>query len=220
MASPPQSRYKLPQVEDTLNKFLKFIYYYRLLFVVIALALISYIDYKVWINYAKDDQLKNAALVLTCGSIIIGIFYSIINYEHNQLKFKHEIKASRDLLTFSTACKMHENELMCNFRNVREMYALNEDYFFQSKWQDVEKLWKESPDTRTSFVIVFNYFEAISLGIEKEIMDEEFMKGFFKTIFREYSSKYGTYLEYIRNKEKNERIFQHFTKLVIKWNVD
>lgn len=102
----PQSRYKLPGLENNLNKFLRFIYYYRLAFVLLALILISYLDYKVWCNYSQDDQLKNAALVLTCGSIVIGIFYSIINYEHNQLKFKHEVKASRELLTFTTASKM------------------------------------------------------------------------------------------------------------------
>ena len=148
------------------------------------------------------------------------IFYSIINYEHNQLKFKHEKKASRELLTFTTASKMHENELMNNFKVIREFYAENSQLFLESRWNEIDALWKSSPNKRFSFIIIFNYFESISIGLEQDIMDETFMKEFFKTVFRDYLLKYGTYLDYERITHRSDRIYQSFTRIATKWKSD
>lgn len=106
---------------------------------------------------------------------------------------------------------------MNNFRILRTFYAENSNSFLQSNWQEIEQLWKVHPDSRTSFIIIFNYLETISIGIEQEIMDEIFMKEFFKTIFKEYLSKYGTYLDYIR-RVQSDRIYRNFTKMALKWN--
>lgn len=213
-----EQRYKVPSAEKAVNKFIAFVFYYRLAFViisVIAIVIIAVIQYKV---SPPGDKLKNAALVFTGGSIIIGIFYSIINYEHNQIRFKHDVKTSREILTFNTACKMHDMEMINHFRAIKAFYQENKNLFVQNRCDEIDKLLKgEKADTRISFVVIFNYLETISIGVQQGIMDEDFMKEFFKTVFRDYYKFYGTYIEFSRKEYNSPRIYRPFTNLAEKW---
>lgn len=216
MSDNPQ--YRLPAMEKALNTFLKFIFYYRLVFVLLAISGIAFIIHLVWIQSASADQFKNSALVLTCGSIIIGILYSIVNYEHNQLKFRHDVKLGRETQTFNTACKMYEADMITHFKNIKLLYRNNKSLFTESKFGEIDTKFKEQPDTRVSFIVIANYFEGISIGIEQGIIDEVFMKEFFKTIWRDFYNEYGTYIEYMKVEYKSQRIFWKFTSLAKKWN--
>lgn len=100
--------YKIPPVEQALNQLVKLIFYYRLVFVIAAILLIGIAAGNIYRSSGRDDQLKNTAVMSLFESVIIGIFYSILNYEHNQQRFRHDIKVSRETLTFNTSCKMYE----------------------------------------------------------------------------------------------------------------
>lgn len=181
----------------------------------IGIIVLSYVVGK---RSDAPDKLKNAALVLTGGSIIIGIFYSIINYEHNQLKFKHDVKTSREVLTFTTATKMYDKEMINHFRNVKTFYQTNKEFFVQNRCLEIDRLLTEETEKRVSFIVLFNYLEGISVGINQGIMDEVFMKEFFKTLFRDYSQYFGLYLDFLRKESNSPRIFRHFTALAERWN--
>jgi Domain of unknown function (DUF4760) len=209
--------YKLPKIENALNNFIGFIFYYRLVFVLISLSIISFIIKDVYNSSNAGDEYKNSALVLTCGSVIIGIFYSIINYEHNQRKFKHDVKLSREMLTFTTACKMHEAETINHFKSIKSFYNANKQVFAEGKLADIDIKLKAEPDTRVSFIVIFNYFESIAIGIEQGIMDEVFMKEFFKTIYRDCYNEFGTYIEFMRKENNSPRAFHKFTALAKRW---
>jgi len=213
----PAYMYKIPPVEKAINRLVKFIFYYRLVFVLGALVIISFTGAHVYQLNPPGERLKNAALIITFGSIIIGIFYSILNYEHNQLKFRHDIKVSRETLTFTTSCKMHEAETILHFKTLKGFYDNHRGRFVTGNFIEVQRAFKDDPNARTSFIVLFNYFEGISIAVQQGIMDEGFMKEFFKTVFIEYHKYFGGYINHLRNESKSQRIFWRYTQVAEKW---
>ena len=210
-------RYTISKFEELLNKAINFFFYYRLLVVTFCIAFLVYAGIEIWSVSNIDDRFKNLATVFTGGSIIIGIFYSILNYEYSHLRFKHDSKNSRDVLTFTTACKVHERDMILHFKNIKTFYLDNKQLFDQNKMDSVDALLKADTEIRMSVIAIFNYLECIALGMEHGIMDEDFMKEFFKTIFRDYFQYYGSYIIFQRNEYRSPRIFRNFTNVAERW---
>ena len=210
--------YSIKGLDKIINWVVGFIFYYRLVFVLIALGIIYFFETRVWQSYSGDERLKTMATVLTGGSIIIAIFYSILNYEYNQTKFRHDVKTSRDVLTFNTASKTHDPAMIKNFRIIKEFYKKNKDLINGNQLDAFNKLLNEDTETRASFISIFNFFECVSLGILQGIIDEKFTKEFFKTIFSEFNTYFGAYIEYTRKEFGTPRIFRNFTNLAERWN--
>lgn len=210
------SRYKLPALEGGLNKLLSFLHYYRLLMVLLAVVGTVYLTYFVWNQSTEADKLKNAAVAVTCGSIIIGIFYSLINYENNQNKFKHDVKTSKELLTYNTACKMYDKEMLEHFRVAKIFYEKNKSLFVTGDSPAIDKLFESDWLSRQSLIVTLNYLEVISIGVNQGIIDEEFIKQFFLTIFKDNHGRYGPYLEGVRI-TRGSSIYSHFTTLAKSW---
>lgn len=210
--------YSIKGLDKIINSVVSFIFYYRLVFVLLALGVIYYFEYRVWHSYYADERLKIMATVLTGGSIIIAIFYSILNYEYSQIKFKHDIKTSKDVLTFNTASKTHDPAMIKNFRAIKEFYIKNKHLISENKLDVFHTLLNDDSDTRVSFISILNFFECLSLGIKQGIIDEQFTKQFFKTMFNEYFKYFGTYIEYTRKQFDSPRVFRNFTDLADKWD--
>lgn len=213
----PSSRYQVPKIENFINRLINGVFYYRLIIAIISIVAIVVFSIIEYCSSVEADKLKNLAIVLTGGSIIIGIFYSIINYEHNHIKFNHDKKSTIDALTFNIACKMHETSLLSHIKNVKQFYLLNKDLFTQSKNRDIEVLLAENEDIRISYLAMFNYFESIAIAIDQGIIDEIFMKKFFSSIFRDYCNFYSSYFVYIRREHNSPEAFLNFTTLASKW---
>ena len=210
-------RYKIPPVEHAVNRMVKSIFYYRLLFVAGALAITIFTGAHVYQASAAAEALKNTGLIITFGSVVIGIFYSILNYEHSQLRFRHDVQVSREILTFTSSCRMHEAETIEHFRLLKSFYDDNRSLFQRGDYAEVHYCFKKSQQARISFIVLFNYFEGISIGVQQGIMDEAFMKEFFKTVFTEYHKYFNGYIDYLRNEARAPAIFRRFTQVAEKW---
>lgn len=211
--------YKMPGMEKALNKFLAFLHFYRLMWVLITLVGIGFLTYYVWQQSTDADKLKNAALAVTCGSIILGIFYSLVNYENNQIKIKHDIQTAKELLTYNTSCKMYDKEMLEHFRVAHSFYEANKSLFVTGDSHGIDKLFLADWKTRQSLVVILNYLEVICIGINQGIMDENFIKQFFSSIFRNNYGKFGPYLESMRI-AKGGSVYSHFTRVAKKWDIE
>jgi hypothetical protein len=69
---------------------------------------------------------------------------------------------------------------------------------------------------RSSLVCVLNFFEHMAISIERKVVDEDYIKDFFKSIFIDYHSIYRFYITYERKKES--RLWIKFSNLAEKWN--
>lgn len=95
--------YSIKGLEKIINDIVGFIFYYRLVVVIAVITFTVLFSIQVYNTSSLEEKLKNLSIVVACGSIIIGIFYSVINYEHNQIKFKHDISSARNALSYTTA---------------------------------------------------------------------------------------------------------------------
>ena len=136
-------QYSLPPVEKAINQLVQLVFYYRLVLVLGSLAGIVYAGNYVFQVSNPGERLKNATLVVTGGSVIIGIFYSMLNYEHSQLKFRHDIKVSRETLTFTTTCKMYEQEFIRHFKLLKAFYETHRQLFVKAAFAEIQQRLKE-----------------------------------------------------------------------------
>lgn len=188
--------------------------YWTTLFLLIIL---SYTTYKVY--QLEGYQIRNAVAVFTGGCVIITVFYHVLHYEYTQRRFKHDIKASKDLLSFNTALEW-QKEFLTNqcvlarrfYRKYKEMLDDRSCRLFQA---EIEK------DENEKFLLathsVLNFLESISLGVKQGLIDDDFIKGFFRGIFVVYYNRYLPYIEYRRRFTSNVKIFEEFTNLAERW---
>ncbi len=210
-------KYKLPPVEKAVNRLVSLVFYYRLLFVLGALVVTGLAGAHVYYLASPAEGMQRAALIVTFGSVIIGIFYSILNYEHNQLRFRHESQVTRDTLTFTCSCKMHEADTILHFKALKVFYDTHRASFAAANYATVKRLFREQQEARIAFIVLFNYFEGISIGLQQGIMDEAFVKEFFRTVFIEYHQYFGGYIHYLRNDMRSQRVFCRFTEVAERW---
>jgi hypothetical protein len=71
---------------------------------------------------------------------------------------------------------------------------------------------------RSSLVCVLNFFEHIAISIERNVVDEKYLKDFFKTIFIEYQELYSFYIAFERKKEAD--LWIKFSTLAHYWRND
>lgn len=219
MPAPPKSRYKLPSgIEQFFNKFLGLIFYYRLAFVILSIGAIIWIAVVYYINSTPDtDKLKNAALVLTCGSIIIGIFYSILNYEHNYFKTQNDKSLSKQMLSFNVAFEWHKPNIVEHLKVTKKVYDKHKHLINENKSAKFSKLLDEDDAARSSLVSIFNYLESVAVGINFDIMDEELIKKCFHALFCWYYHNYQFYIDYRRKESNNPNAWKNFTDRAEIW---
>lgn len=209
--------YTVPKVEYAVNSAINFIFFYRLIFVTAALLALSYVTYQVWQYSIPQDRYKNIALVFSFGSIIIGIFYSIINFEHNQIKYKNEKRSTRLVLSFNAASDWHKPSMVENLKITKQLYDTHKSLIDDNKGVDFFKILEENEDARSALVSIFNFFECISLGVGHGMLDEEFIKSYFTGVYRQYVSNYGFYISYRRNVHNTPLSWINYTNLAAKW---
>jgi len=204
-------------IERRMNYAIATIFYYRLAIVAICLIALLIFAGFTWSSSMQPDRLKNFATVVTCGSVIIAIFYSILNYEYTQIRFKHDKKNSVDTLTFTVASKCHDTEMIGHFKAMKKFYFTHKDVIQKRDLKNFHDSLEQDDATKTSVVAVLNYFECISLGIQQELMDETFMKDFFASLFRVHYNYYLPYIEFIRTENSAPKLFVNFTNLAKRW---
>lgn len=184
---------------------------------VVGLFLISYIAYKV--NQKHPNELRDTISVITGGCVILALFYSIISYEYNQRKFNHDIKTSRETLSFSIACEWYKPPTSDFMKTSIKFYKKHQNLIEQTNAKafhdELEK--EENEESKAAIFGILNYFESIALGVKQNIMDEEFIKGFFGSVFATYYNDYLFYIEYRRKIKQNTKIWKNFTTLSNKW---
>ncbi|HEV8514235.1 MAG TPA: DUF4760 domain-containing protein [Cyclobacteriaceae bacterium] len=189
----------------------------RFIFLIIGVIGIYFI-----VKYVSEDQSvsrKDLVQVITGCALIIALFYTIITYEYNQRKFQYDVKNSRDILSFNISKEWHDPTLVGYSKTCHEFMRQCHKIL---KEVDANKLHEaleapENGDQKMALLSIFNYFESISLGIKQGIMDEDFIKGFFKSVFTHYYNEYNFYILHRRVVKKNQRLWQNFTSLAQKW---
>lgn len=218
MSNTESIQYKVPNVEKGLNAVINFVFYYRLILVIASIIILAFVSRKVYFSSPSADKYKNIALVFTCGSIVIGIFYSILNYEHAQIKYKKDINSARLTLSFNAACEWHRPTMVESLKIAKQLYDEHKHLIDDNRSVEFSEILEKNEIARSALVSILNYMECISLGVAHSILDDNFINGYFSTVFKMYNSNYGFYINHKRAVANSAKIWVNYTNLVQNWH--
>jgi len=203
--------------ETIVRGLVQFFFVSRYWALLILLGLLGWLTRHVY--YMPGTTIRDAVAVFAGGAVVITIFYAFVNYEYTQRKFKHDIKLSKELLSFNIAMEWQKEYMTKNTNVLRAFYLRYKFLLEDGKPRKFQKQLDkpEHDDQYTALMVVVNFLESVALGVKQGIMDEEFIKGFFSGVFKLQYNRYLPYIEYRRIAQQNPKIWENFTYLSKKW---
>lgn len=209
--------YSLSGFQRAINTIVQWFFFYRMLWLIGAILTITVLGIFTWNSSIDTDKVKNLVAVLTGGSIAIGIFYAVLNYEMNYYKYRKDRISSKKQAAFLMASEWHKDSIVKNLKITKKLYERHKHLIEQNRSKQFSELLDADDEGRAALISIFNYLECIALGVEEGIHDEAFMKKFFRSIYISYNNNFEFYILYKRKKEQNGKIWIKFTCLAEKW---
>lgn len=160
---------------------------------------------------------KDVAQVCTGLLLTITLFFTALNYEFAAGKTKNDYKTAKEILTFNTANEWHKAPI----KDYQRISIEFENKFIDSKVcrsiADFDTYIHSEIEFRESLKGILNYFENMSIGVYKGLIDKDFVYEFISYIFEIYYLDYYYYIENYRKKRDNNSIWENFTKLAEEW---
>ncbi len=75
---------------------------------------------------------------------------------------------------------------------------------------------KDTPEDEDAVKSILNYFEYVSVLLDKELIEEQATQALFKSLFLHFNKHFRPYIEY-RQRERGPRIFMAFVRIASKW---
>ncbi|TDX01002.1 DUF4760 domain-containing protein [Dinghuibacter silviterrae] len=213
-----EQKYSIGVLDGFINNCISFVFYYRLIFVFLALLAVCFYGVHEYNVSGKEDALKNLCFVLTAGSIVIGIFYSILNYEKNHQKIKNDEDISKLTNAFNAAFEWTKPTMVENLKITKKMHNEHKHLCDQNKSKEFFDILEKNEEARSALVSILNYLELLAIGIEEEVLDEKMIKRYFKSMFFRYHANYEFYIKYRRKVHHSPTSWEYFTNLAEKWN--
>lgn len=188
-------------------------YTFLLIFVIIIILLGIYL-------HCRNHPIEQVASITTGCFVVLTIFFSILSYEYNASKNRQDSKTSRDVLTYNTAVEWYKNPLV----EYQKLTIKFKKQFTASKSlrtvSDFD-LFIDDPanlEYKEALKGLLNYFETISIGAYKGLIDNDFIKDFFSSIFKIFYTDYFFYIDSIRQVKNVPTMWINFTNLAEEWH--
>lgn len=220
MESLVQPKYSIVGLDKWINYVTGFVFRYRMLFILLFLIAIGYGVYEAVLRSADNALLKNIAVIATYGSVVVGVFYAILNYEHKHQKDLYDIRFAKCSLTYNTMCEWHRPAMMENLKTTKELFESKKHLILENKAKDFYEELEENNDARAALISILNFLETIAVGIYHQLLEEDFVKTIFKTLMIGYYNEYNFYIIYRRKFHKEPNAWVKFTALAEKWQFE
>lgn len=212
--------YLVGQRDKSYHKFKVFVtdhsILFRVLFAGILILALSGIGLILHQKYSKFDTVEFAKFI-TGGLVVIGLVYSILAFEFNVKKTKLDYKTAKEILTFNTANDWHKSPIK-DYQNTS--IGFEKKFIDSANTRTVEELYdyvENNLEYRESLKGILNYFENLSIGVYKGLIDKQFVYEFISYIFEIYYVDYFYFIETHRVKRKNATIWVNYTNLAEEW---
>ncbi len=168
---------------------------------------------------------RDYATLFTCGVICTTLFYTAKNirltYEYHIQKLGAEgddkrLKKLELTIQISGEWFKSLSEHVETARNFLKQSNLTPDGSVNVP--AFVKSIEDNPNARKSLVVILNYFEYLSLLLKCELIDEQTLKGAFKTLFCEYFSRLKPYID--ERQKASKRYLMHYEEVASKWSRD
>jgi hypothetical protein len=174
-----------------------------------------------WYLHREEPELKKSEIIkiLNSGLVIIGVIYSILTYESNQVKNHHDTRVRKSSATYNVIREWHTSPMIDYSKICKEFESKKEYELLQN---DIGAFMQEFNNSinleyRKSLICILNYFESVAAAISEELMDELFMKKYFRIIFVDFYDNYIPFIRERRRMKNDHEIWDEFTTLVERW---
>lgn len=198
----------------------KFVFAYRHILMMLVVA--GVISLGIYLFVFRSWTGKDTMQVCTGLLIVLTLFFAGLNYEFTSSKARRDYESARQLLTFTTSSECHKapikdyQTIVIEFENkFTDIKDVRNEIDFENFIHDIDNL-----EYRESLNGILNYFESAAIAANKGLIEKEFIKEFFWDIYKLYYTDYLFYIEILRFKKNNERIWINFTTLVEDWHLD
>lgn len=198
-----------------LQKFVNGIFTYR--YTICLLVVISIVGFWFFLYFARHWSAKDAAQVCTSFFIVITLFFAALNYEFAASKMKLDYKSSKEILTFNTANEWHKAPLKDYQKTSIEFENKFIAFGGERSIKNLEQYVESNLEYRESLKGILNYFENLSVGVYKGLIDKTFVYEFISYIFEIYYTDYYFYIENHRARKNNGSIWVNYTNLAEEW---
>lgn len=212
-----EPKYSIAGLDKWINYVTGFVFKYRMLFILLFLIAIGYGVYEAVICSTDSELLRNIAVIATYGSVIIGVFYAILNYEHKHEKDLYDRRFAKCAETYNTICEWHRPAMVVNLKTTKQLFESKKHLILENKAKDFYEQLEENDEARAALIAILNYFEFLAVGINQGILDELFVKKLFRTLMIGYFNDYSFYIMYKRKYQNAPTIWIEFTDLADKW---
>lgn len=153
------------------------------------------------------------------GSIgILTLIYYSLNLESIHYFHSQNLKIRINQYSFEVISKVYEFKMAETLAVLKLLKSEQAENLKEKNIKDFTKYLDENVDIRTKLSLLLNYFEHISLLVEKEHVDEKIIKSAFKTMF---TSSYSLLKFFIDEKQSTHRTtWIKFENLAKKWSVE
>jgi len=172
--------------------------------------------------HKEEPELKKSEIVkiLNSGLVIIGLMYSILTYESNQVKIRHDIRVNKCSATYKAMGEWYASPMIDYLRVCKEFELKDEYHLLKNDIDAFMIIFEDNVNIeyRKSLINILNYFEIMATAVNEDLMDELFMKKYFRRIFVHHYNTYFLFIEKRRDTKNDPEIWKEFTSLVQKWN--
>lgn len=180
-------------------------------------------------------ELHNYLELFSCGAVTTGLIYTAIALQYNYISHTERLafdkqtndrkeerednvlKTKKIELTFEISSLWFKGDMAENVERTRtflhtyKITPLNNP----SHLQDFIEYLDKNRTERKSLVSILNFFENISLLLDKDVIDEECIQDSFKAVFISYYCILMPYIAIVQS--DNPRYYKSFVKVVTKW---
>jgi len=176
-----------------------------------------------YLNWCLNLPPDKVAPIVLGSLAVMTLFFTALTFEYNHEKNIKDSEKSKSILTYNTAVDWNKSPITDHIILLTEHQDLMNPIIEK---QDADLFWLFLTDRSKSYSLpirsalagILNYFEYVSLGIEKGLIDESFVREFFETIFLKYYDKYLFYINFRRaENELSSKAWANFTKFAEKW---
>jgi hypothetical protein len=230
---------------DKVNLEVKFQIRYVVLLVGVLITVICAWAYTRY--YAAFPLIKEVMMISAAGVALTALVYNAMtlhfNITLNAEKLKREAEAAikqneNEKTLIEAKLNQEKIDLEAKLKNRKKQYAAQ----LISEWhspemsklsvianatkvnisqlepKDVIEYLKGDPEKEHAMVATLNYLEKLAICINHDIADEPLLKDFFEGIVKRYHYTLKGLINLKRRELQNNRIFEHFIELAVKWD--
>lgn len=209
--------YSLTGIEKIVNQAIRWVFFYRILFVGVAVIFTSVAAILVWKQSPFEYRAANLVAVLTGGSIVIAIFYAVLNYEMSYSRYAMGQLNARKQAAYAAAIQWYQPSVVHHLKITKKFYEKYRYLIQENRSREFSEMLDSHEEARAALLSIFNHLECIALGVEEGIHDEWFIRQFFRGIFVAYLNDYEFYIVFRRKLTNNPSIWVGFTDLAYRW---